>query len=119
MKSSDKVSKNIMWSVVERLCSQGMYFVVSVVLARVILPELYGAVTIVTVFVNLCAVVVQSGFSSALIYSDGDDVRHYSTAFWGTLMVTGLLYIGMFLAAPAIASWAECASTKPPPSARR
>ena len=105
MKSSDKVSKNIMWSVVERLCSQGMYFVVSVVLARVILPELYGAVTIVTVFVNLCAVVVQSGFSSALIYSDGDDVLHYSTAFWGTLMVTSLLYIGMFLAAPAIASF--------------
>lgn len=105
--NSNKVSKNILWSIIERLCSQGMYFVVSVILARLILPELYGVITIVTVFVNLCAVVVQSGFSSALIYSEGDDIKHYSTAFWGALMVTGVLYLFMFIAAPIIAVFYE------------
>lgn len=100
MNESNKITKNILWSVVERLCSQGMYFIVSVVLARLILPELYGVITIVTVFVNLCAVVVQSGFSSALIYSKGDDKSYYSTALWGTLAVTGILYMLMFLIAP-------------------
>ena len=105
--NSNKVSKNILWSIIERLCSQGMYFVVSVILARLILPELYGVITIVTVFVNLCAVVVQSGFSSALIYSEGDDIIHYSTAFWGALMVTGVLYLFMFIMAPTIAVFYE------------
>ena len=105
--NSNNVSKNILWSIIERLCSQGMYFVVSVILARLILPELYGVITIVTVFVNLCAVVVQSGFSSALIYSEGDDIKHYSTAFWGALMVTGVLYLFMFIAAPIIAVFYE------------
>lgn len=107
MNESNKITKNILWSVVERLCSQGMYFIVSVVLARLILPELYGVITIVTVFVNLCAVVVQSGFSSALIYSKGDDKSYYSTALWGTLAVTGILYMLMFLIAPAIAWFYE------------
>lgn len=107
MGSSNKVSKNIFWSVVERLCSQGMYFIVSVVLARLVLPDLYGVVTIVTVFVNLCAVAVQSGFSSALIFSKGDDSAHYSTAFWSTLIVTGILYAGMFFIAPIIAQFYE------------
>lgn len=92
---------------VERLCSQGLYFIISVILARLILPEIYGVVTVVSAIVNLLAVVVQSGFSSALIYSDGDDIRHYSTAFWGTVLVTGGLYVLIFLAAPLIAVYYE------------
>ena len=58
MNDNNKVSKNIVWSVIERLCSQGLYFIVSIILARLIAPDLYGVITIVTVFVNLCAVVV-------------------------------------------------------------
>lgn len=107
MNDNNKVSKNIVWSVIERLCSQGLYFIVSIILARLIAPDLYGVITIVTVFVNLCAVVVQSGFSSALIYADGDDTRYYSTALWSTLLVTGALYIIMFFGAPVIASFYE------------
>lgn len=108
--TSKKISNSILWSVMERLSSQGMYFLVSIVLTRLIMPEEYGIVTIVTVFVNLCGVVVQSGFSSALIYYDGDDIACYSTAFWATLGITGSIYILMFLLAPSIAKFYEIPS---------
>ncbi len=95
----------MLWSVVERLTSQGIYLAVSLILARLILPEIYGVVAIVSSIINILAVVVQSGFSSALIYTDDADIRHYSTAFWGTFFVTGFLYIIAFFSAPAIASY--------------
>ena len=96
-KDSRSIVSNVGWSVVERLCSQVVLFVVSVILARLIVPEVYGIATVVTVIVNILAVVLPSGFSSALIYSKMDDVRCYSTAFWATLILTLVLYSVLFL----------------------
>ncbi len=101
------ISSNILWSVIERFSSQIAYLVVSVILARLIMPEVYGIVTIVSVIINIFSIGIQSGFSSSLIYADEVDIRHYSTAFWSTLFITGVLYIGLFFAAPFIASYYE------------
>lgn len=98
-----KLAKNLVWSIVERLTSQVLYAVISIVLARLLLPEQFSTVALVSVFVNLVGVVVQSGFCSALIYDDAADQEHYSTAFFSTLVITLALYLMMFLAAPYIA----------------
>lgn len=103
MQKEPRVVKNVFWSIVERLSSQGMYFVISVVLSRLILPEIYGIVNIVSVFVNLFSLVIQSGFSSALIYDENTDEGKYSSAFWSTLIFTTVLYGVLYIAAPAIA----------------
>ncbi|MCI2242820.1 lipopolysaccharide biosynthesis protein [Adlercreutzia faecimuris] len=104
-KDSRSIVSNVGWSVVERLCSQVVLFVVSVILARLIVPEVYGIATVVTVIVNILAVVLPSGFSSALIYSKMDDVRCYSTAFWATLILTLVLYSVLFISAPLLADY--------------
>lgn len=105
MQKEASVSKNIVWSVAERLSSQGLYFVISIVLARLILPDIYGLVNIVNVVVNLFSLVIQSSFSSALIVDNNADDRKYSSAFWSTLIFTVLLYGTLFATAPLIAAF--------------
>lgn len=105
MQEKTSVSKNIFWSIAERFSSQALYFVISVVLARLISPDIYGIVNIVTVFVNLFSLAVQTGFSSALIFDDKTDERKYSSAFWSTLILTSVLYGVLFVAASLIATF--------------
>ena len=62
------VAKNMAWSVVERVTSQFLHTVLSIILARLLLPEDYASVALVTVFVNLAGTVVTSSFASALIF---------------------------------------------------
>lgn len=99
-----QVSSNMLWSIVERLSSQIIAFVTSLILARLILPEVYGVVMVVSAVVNIFSMMVQSSFYTSLIYADAD-IRHYSTAFWSILAITGLLYAGLFFMAPLMAMY--------------
>lgn len=99
-----QVSSNMLWSIFERLSSQIIAFVVSLMLARLILPEVYGVVMVVSAVVNIFSMLVQSSFYTSLVYADAD-IRHYSTAFWSILAITGLLYVGLFFMSPLIAMY--------------
>ena len=101
MKNS--IVKNVAWSIVERLSSQIVYFIVSVLLARIIDPMEYGVVTTITVVVNIFGGAIQSGFSSALIYKKTLTNKDCSTAFWCTLVMCIGFYWILFFSAPYIA----------------
>lgn len=101
------VLKNFMWRFLERCGSQGIAFLVSIVLARKLLPEVYGTVAIVTVFTNILQVFVDSGFGVALIQKKDADQLDFSTVFFFNLGFSFLLYAGMFFAAPWIAAFYE------------
>lgn len=58
---------NFLWRFAERCGAQLVSFVVSIVLARILMPEDYGIVALVTVFTTIMQVFVDSGLSSALI----------------------------------------------------
>ncbi len=104
------VAANMFWSVVERFTSQILSAIVSIILARLLLPEDYASVALVTVFVNLAGVVVSSSFSSALIYDKEQSVERYSTAFYAVLMLTGSLYLILYMLAPSLAVYYNDAS---------
>lgn len=103
--SGGSVAKNMAWSVVERVTSQFLHTVLSIILARLLLPEDYASVALVTVFVNLAGTVVSSSFASALIFDKEQSPRRYSTALFAILMATGILYAVLFIAAPWIAAY--------------
>lgn len=105
MRDNKNVTYNIVWSVAERLSSQIVYFIVSVLLARIIDPTDYGVVTTVTVIINIFCGAIQSGFSSAIIYTKDPDVKHYTTAFWSTLGICSFLYVILFSVAPFVADF--------------
>lgn len=89
----------------ERCGAQGVNFVVTIVLARLLAPELYGTIALVTVFTAILQIFVDSGMGNALIQKkDADDVD-FSSVFYFNMAICVVLYIGMFIAAPFIAGF--------------
>lgn len=102
-----KTLSGLFWAFLERIGVQLVSFVVQIILARLLLPEEYGVIAIVLVFINLCNVLVDSGFTRALIQKkDADDVD-FSTVFYIFLGVSGLLYVILYAAAPFISAFYE------------
>lgn len=101
----NKVISNFIWRFAERCGAQLVTFIVSIVLARILMPEDYGTVALVTVFTTIMQVFVDSGLGTALIQKkDADDID-FSSVFYFNLIVCLVLYAGMFAMAPLIATF--------------
>ena len=102
MKSENIVS-NFIWRFAERCGAQLVSFIVSIVLARILAPEDYGTIALVTVFTAILQVFVDSGLGTALIQKKDADDLDFSSVFYFNFAVCLILYAGMFIAAPYIA----------------
>jgi O-antigen/teichoic acid export membrane protein len=100
--SKHSVISNLIWRFMERCGSQLISFVVSVVLARLLEPDLYGSIALVTVITSILQVFVDSGMANALIQKKDTDDLDYSSVFYFNLVFCLLLYAGLFVAAPTI-----------------
>lgn len=97
--------KNFIWRFAERCGAQFVTFIVSIVLARLLAPEDYGTIALVTVFTTILQVFVDSGLGTALIQKKDADDLDFSSVFYFNFFVCIVLYIGMLLAAPIIAGF--------------
>lgn len=97
-----KTISGLFWTFAEKVGAQVISFVVSIVLARLLMPEEYGVISIVFVIISLCDVFVDSGFGRALVQDKDTDEQDYSSAFWCGLVVSLVIYAGLFLTAPDI-----------------
>ena len=97
--------KNFIWRFAERCGAQLVTFIVSIVLARLLAPEDYGTIALVTVFTTILQVFVDSGLGTALIQKKDADDLDFSSVFYFNFFVCIVLYIGMFLAALIIAGF--------------
>jgi len=97
------VFTNLIWRFMERCGAQLVAFVVSIVLARLLEPELYGTIALVTVITSILQVFVDSGMANALIQKKDTDDLDYSSVFYFNVAFCLLLYAGLFLCAPLIA----------------
>ena len=86
----------------ERCGAQVVSFVVSIVLARILEPELYGTIALITVITSILQVFVDSGMANALIQKKDTDDLDYSSVFYFNVAFCIVLYIGLFFAAPLI-----------------
>lgn len=93
------------WKLMEKISVQGISFVVSIVLARILCPSDYGIVALILVFINIANVIIDGGLNVALIQKKDATQEDFSTIFWTSLGMSLILYIGMFVAAPHIASY--------------
>lgn len=100
-----KVLSGVFWSFGERICAQLVTFIVSIVLARILLPEDYGTVTMILVFITIANVFVSNGFGEALIQKKDSNETDFSTIFWTSFVVAVLLYLVLFICAPFIAAF--------------
>ncbi|HUW14832.1 MAG TPA: lipopolysaccharide biosynthesis protein [Anaerolineae bacterium] len=93
----------LFWSGIERLGPQAVQFIVSIVLARLLLPEQFGLIGMLTVFLALGAVFLNSGFGSALIQKQDATEVHYSSVFYTNILLSLVAAGVLCLVAPLIA----------------
>jgi teichuronic acid exporter len=98
-------SRAVAWSAGNQIVTQGLAFGVSVVLARLLAPEVFGAVAMLMVLTSLADVFVDGGFSPALIQRDQISERDKSTAFWFNACAGILLTLLMFASSGLIAAF--------------
>ena len=99
------VISNFLWRFAERCGYQIVMFFVAIVLARILAPEDYGTIALITVFVTIMQVFVDSGLGTALIQKKNADDTDFSSVFYFNFTACLTLYLLMFLAAPFIAEF--------------
>ncbi len=102
MDENRKIFSNLIWRFLERSGAQFVSFIVSLVLARILMPEDYGTIALITVFTTILQVFVDSGLGNALIQKKDADDLDFSTVFFANIVFCTVLYALMFVAAPAI-----------------
>ena len=98
-----KVFSNLFWRFFERCGAQLVSFIVTIVLARLLEPELYGLISKVAVITSILLVFVDSGMANALIQKKDPDDLDYSSVFYFNTVFCLILYAALFFASPLIA----------------
>lgn len=103
--TKSKILSGLFWKLMERGGTQGVQFILQIILARLLLPADYGILAIVAIFINIAGIFVQSGLSIALIQKKDVEERDFSSVFYLSLCISILLYGVIFFTAPAIAKF--------------
>lgn len=103
--NTNPISSNLMWRFLERFGAQGVTLIVSIILARVIDPVVYGTIALVTVITTILQVFVDSGLGIALVQKKDVSDTDFSTVFYFNLIICIVLYLGLFFISPSIAKF--------------
>lgn len=105
MSLKDKTIKGASWSFVDNIAGSGITFLVGIVLARLLTPEEFGLIGIITIFIAVFNSIVDSGFSNALIRKNDAKQIDYNTAFIFNLILSIFVFIVLFFLAPLIGNF--------------
>ena len=101
----DKTVKGVAWSGIDNVAQFGVSFLVSIVLARLLSPDDYGLIGIITIFTAVCTALINGGFTTALIRKKDATDDDYNTAFIVNLVISLLLFVVIYLCSPLIADF--------------
>lgn len=99
----NKAISGVIWKGSERVAAKLVSAIVSIVLARILIPEDYSVVSIVTIFFAFCNIFISGGLNSALIQKKNADIIDFSTILIANILMASALYVLMFFCAPLIA----------------
>lgn len=101
----NKALKGSFWATVDKFGSMGLQFFANLVLSRLLLPEDFGTIGILSIFLLVAQSLVDGGFCASLIQKKEPTQDDYSTIFWWNIGLAVLLYVVLFLASPIISSF--------------
>lgn len=103
--TKNSVASSLFWKFAERIGAQGVNLIVSIVLARILSPEDYGIVALVTIFITISNVFIENGLPTALIQKKNADDLDFSSVFYCNIIMSVILYTIVFLISPLIAQF--------------
>ncbi len=102
-----KTISSTIWKFLERFLAQAISLIVSIMIARILSPEDYSVVSIVTIFFTFANVLISGGLNTALIQKKDADNEDYSTVLHVSVLMSIILYVVLFVSAPLIANLYE------------
>ena len=103
MSLTKKTITGILWNFSEMLSRRGIQVVITLLLAWFLLPEDFGLLAMMAVFLAAAMSLMDSGFKQALIRLQGAGQREFNTAFYANLVLGALSYTLLFIVAPFVA----------------
>ncbi len=100
-----KAISGVLWSGIERFSTQGIQFVIELLMARLLLPSDYGLIGMLAIFIAISRSLIDSGFSNALIQKTDRNQDDYSTVFYFNIIVASVVYAILYFLAPIIAAF--------------
>lgn len=100
-----KAISGVVWSAVERFSLQGIQFVINIIMARLLLPNDYGIIGMLAIFIQVSQVFIDSGFTNALIRKKKCTELDFSTVFFFNIAISFVFYFLLFITAPYIADF--------------
>lgn len=101
----DKAISGVKWNAIGRFSTQGVNFIIGLILARLLSPSDYGVVGMVGIFFAIAQTFIDSGFGSALIRKNDVTDTDYSTAFYFNILVGLVCCILLCVTSPFIANF--------------
>lgn len=101
----DKTVKGVAWSGIDNVVQFGVTFAVSIVLARLLSPDDYGLIGIITIFTAICTTLINGGMGTALIRTKDATDDDYNTVFIVNIAMSLVLYTVAYGCAPLIAGF--------------
>lgn len=105
MSVKQQATNSVLWSAIERFSVQGIQFLLSIIIARLLLPTDYGLIAMLSIFMAIAQTFIDSGFANALIQKKNRTETDYSTAFFFNIVISVVLYFLLYLSSPAIADF--------------
>ena len=99
-----KAISGVLWKFSERIIAQLVSLAVSIILARILLPEDFSVVSLVTIFFSFSNILISGGLNTALIQKKDADIIDYSSVFFVTMLISIVIYTTLFISAPTIAN---------------
>ncbi len=103
MSVKEQATRSVIWSAVERFSVQGVQFLLSLVIARLLLPSDYGTVAMLSFFMAIGQTFIDGGFANALIQKKKKREADFSTVFYFNILISLVIYFLLFAGAPWIA----------------
>lgn len=103
----DKTVEGVAWSGIDNIMQYAVTFVVGIVLARILSPDDYGLIGIISIFTVICNTLINAGFTNALIRKKDATEEDYNTVFIVNFGMSVLLYVIIFFCAPLISVFFE------------
>ncbi len=109
----EKTAKGLFWGVVNNGTTQVLNILIGIVLARLLSPDDYGLVSMLTIFTMIAGNLQSCGFTQALVNIKSPTDRDYNSVFWFNILMSITMYVILFLCAPLIAMYYRRSSLIP------
>ncbi len=101
----EKTAKGLFWGGLNNGVQQLIGIAFGIIMGRLLVPEYFGLVAMITVFSAIANALQNSGFSTALINEKEPKASQYSAVFWFNILMGAAIYVALFLCAPLIARY--------------